>query len=89
MYVGTGGRLQRAAPVFAQGFMQGLGSRACTASATQDCANKFAVAQHMYGFCVHAAVPGSRSHAVPDRRRRQPGGQQVELPAGAEPGRSG
>jgi formate dehydrogenase len=37
-------------PVFAQGFMDGLGSKSMYSSATQDCANKFAAARHVYGF---------------------------------------
>jgi anaerobic selenocysteine-containing dehydrogenase len=50
MYVGTAAGFGVLHPVFAQGFMQGVGSRSMFASATQDCSNKFAVAQHMYGF---------------------------------------
>ena len=37
-------------PVFAQAFMEGLGSRSLYATASQDCANKFSVARRMYGF---------------------------------------
>lgn len=50
MYVGTAAGFGVLHPVFAQGFMQGIGSRSMYASATQDCSNKFAVADHMYGF---------------------------------------
>ena len=50
MYVGTAAGFGVLHPVFAQGFMQGIGSRSMFASATQDCSNKFAVAEHMYGF---------------------------------------
>ncbi|HMV65866.1 MAG TPA: molybdopterin-dependent oxidoreductase [Myxococcota bacterium] len=50
MYVGTAAGFSLLHPVFAQGFMQGLGSRSFYASATQDCANKFAIARDMYGF---------------------------------------
>ncbi|MFK7915500.1 MAG: molybdopterin-dependent oxidoreductase, partial [Pseudomonadales bacterium] len=50
MYVGTAAGFSVLHPVFAQGMMDGLGSRNMFASATQDCANKFAVAQRMYGF---------------------------------------
>jgi anaerobic selenocysteine-containing dehydrogenase len=50
MYVGTAAGFGVLHPMFAQGFMQGLGSRSMYSSATQDCANKFAVARHMYGF---------------------------------------
>jgi anaerobic selenocysteine-containing dehydrogenase len=50
MYVGTAAGFGVLHPMFAQGFMQGLGSQSMYSSATQDCANKFAVARHMYGF---------------------------------------
>ena len=50
MYVGTAAGFGVLHPVFAQGFMTGVGSRNMYSSATQDCANKFAVARHMYGF---------------------------------------
>lgn len=50
MYVGTAAGFGVLHPVFAQGFMTGLGSRSMFASATQDCSNKFAVAEHLYGF---------------------------------------
>ncbi len=50
MYVGTAAGFSILHPVFAQGFMDGLGSRNMFASATQDCANKFAVSEQMYGF---------------------------------------
>lgn len=50
MYVGTAAGFGVLHPVFAQGFMDGLGSRNMYSSATQDCANKFAVAERIYGF---------------------------------------
>lgn len=50
MYVGTAAGFGVLHPVFAQGFMQGIGSRNMYSSATQDCANKFAVATQVYGF---------------------------------------
>jgi len=50
MYVGTAAGFGVLHPVFAQGFMQGLGSRSMYSSATQDCSNKFSVATEMYGF---------------------------------------
>lgn len=50
MYVGTAAGFGVLHPVFAQGFMTGLGSKSMYASATQDCANKFAVARQVYGF---------------------------------------
>lgn len=50
MYVGTAAGFSILHPPFAQGFMQGLGSRSTYSSATQDCSNKFAVATLMYGF---------------------------------------
>ena len=50
MYVGTAAGFGVLHPVFAQGFMTGVGSSSMFSSATQDCANKFAVAHHVYGF---------------------------------------
>lgn len=50
MYVGTAAGFGVLHPVFAQGFMDGVGSRSMYASASQDCANKFAVAREVYGF---------------------------------------
>ena len=50
MYVGTAAGFGVLHPVFAAGFMQGVGSGSLYASATQDCANKFAVARELYGF---------------------------------------
>lgn len=50
MYVGTAAGFSFLHPIFAQGFMQGVGSTSLYATATQDCANKFAVARHIYGF---------------------------------------
>ena len=50
MYVGTAAGFSVLHPVFAQGFMDGLGSTSMYASATQDCASKFAAAREIYGF---------------------------------------
>jgi formate dehydrogenase len=50
MYVGTAAGFGVLHPVFAQGFMTGVGSKSMYASATQDCSNKFAVARQVYGF---------------------------------------
>jgi formate dehydrogenase len=50
MYVGTAAGFGVLHPVFAAGFMQGVGSTSMFASATQDCSNKFAVARQVYGF---------------------------------------
>lgn len=50
MYVGTAAGFSLLHPIFAQGFMEGTGSRNVYSSATQDCANRFASAQAMYGF---------------------------------------
>jgi anaerobic selenocysteine-containing dehydrogenase len=60
MYVGTAAGFSALHPVFAQGFMTGLGSRSMYATATQDCANKFAVARHMYGFPFTQPFPDVR-----------------------------
>lgn len=50
MYVGTAAGFSVLHPVFAQGFMAGLGSKSMYSSSTQDCANKFAVARALYGY---------------------------------------
>ncbi|MBX2799699.1 MAG: molybdopterin-dependent oxidoreductase [Myxococcales bacterium] len=50
MYVGTAAGFSALHPIFAQGFMTGVGSTNMFSSATQDCANKFAVARQIYGF---------------------------------------
>ena len=50
MYVGTAAGFGVLHPVFAQGFMYGVGSKNMFSSATQDCSNKFAVARQVYGF---------------------------------------
>ncbi len=50
MYVGTAAGFGVLHPVFAQGFMTAVGSKSMYASATQDCANKFAAARAVYGF---------------------------------------
>ncbi len=50
MYVGTAAGFGVLHPIFAQGFMSGVGSKSMYSSATQDCANKFAAATHLYGF---------------------------------------
>ncbi len=50
MYVGTAAGFGVLHPVFAQGFMTAVGSKSMYASATQDCSNKFAVANLIYGF---------------------------------------
>jgi anaerobic selenocysteine-containing dehydrogenase len=50
MYVGTAAGFSVLHPIFAQGFMTGMGARGMYSSATQDCSSKFAVARHVYGF---------------------------------------
>jgi anaerobic selenocysteine-containing dehydrogenase len=60
MYVGTAAGFSVLHPVFAQGFMTGLGSKSMYATATQDCANKFAVARQMYGFPFTQPFPDVR-----------------------------
>ena len=60
MYVGTAAGFSVLHPIFAQGFMTGVGSRSMFATATQDCANKFAVARHVYGFPFTQPFPDLR-----------------------------
>ena len=60
MYVGTAAGFSALHPIFAQGFMTGLGSKSVYSSATQDCANKFAVSRLMYGFPFTLPFPDVR-----------------------------
>jgi len=57
MYVGTAAGFGVLHPMFAQGFMTGLGSKSMYSSATQDCANKFAVSRQVYGFPFTLTFP--------------------------------
>ncbi len=57
MYVGTAAGFSILHPIFAEGFMRGLGSHNIFSSATQDCANRFASATEMYGFPFHQPFP--------------------------------
>jgi anaerobic selenocysteine-containing dehydrogenase len=57
MYVGTAAGFSVLHPVFAQGFMTGLGSKSMYSSSTQDCSNKFAVSRLMYGFPFSLPFP--------------------------------
>ena len=50
MYVGTAAGFSILHPIFAQGFMTGMGARGMYSSSTQDCSSKFAVARQVYGF---------------------------------------
>lgn len=60
MYVGTAAGFSVLHPVFAQGFMNGVGSKSMYSSATQDCSNKFAVSRMMYGFPFTLPFPDVR-----------------------------
>ena len=57
LYVGTAAGFGLLHPIFAQGFMTGLGSKSIYSSATQDCSNKFAVAREMHGFPFSQSFP--------------------------------
>ena len=57
MYVGTAAGFGVLHPIFAQGFLTAVGSGNMFSSATQDCANKFAVARHVYGFPFTQTFP--------------------------------
>jgi len=50
LYVGTAAGFSTLHPIFAQAFIDGLGSKSLYATATQDCASKFSTATKMYGF---------------------------------------
>jgi anaerobic selenocysteine-containing dehydrogenase len=60
MYVGTAAGFSVIHPVFAQGFMTGLGSKSMYSSSTQDCSNKFAASRLMYGFPFTLPFPDIR-----------------------------
>ena len=57
MYVGTAAGFGALHPIFAQGFMDGLGSNNMFSSASQDCSNKFAVSDLMYGYPFTLTFP--------------------------------
>tara|TARA_B100000497_G_C7683093_1_gene413484 strand:- start:336 stop:2579 length:2244 start_codon:yes stop_codon:yes gene_type:complete len=57
MYVGTAAGFGVLHPIFAQGFMDGIGSNNLFSSASQDCSNKFAVSQRMYGYPFTLTFP--------------------------------
>ena len=57
MYAGNGAGFGLMPLLSAQGFIQGVGSKNVYSSATQDCSNKFAVAQDMYGFPMTQSLP--------------------------------
>jgi anaerobic selenocysteine-containing dehydrogenase len=57
MYVGTAAGFGVLHPIFAKGFMDGLGTRNFFSSSTQDCANKFAVSTQLYGFPFTLTYP--------------------------------
>lgn len=61
MYVGTAAGFSVIHPVFAQGFMTGLGSRSMYSSSTQDCSNKFAASRLIYGFPFTLPFPDIRN----------------------------
>lgn len=61
MYVGTAAGFSVLHPVFAQGFMTGIGSKSMYSSSTQDCSNKFAVSRLIYGFPFTLPFPDIRN----------------------------
>lgn len=61
MYVGTAAGFSVLHPVFAQGFMTGIGSKNMFSSSTQDCSNKFAVSRMVYGFPFTLPFPDIRN----------------------------
>jgi anaerobic selenocysteine-containing dehydrogenase len=57
LYAGNGAGFGLLHPIMAQGFMDAIGSKNVYSSATQDCSNKFAVAQHIYGTPLLQTIP--------------------------------
>jgi anaerobic selenocysteine-containing dehydrogenase len=88
MYVGTAAGFSILHPMFAEGFMQGVGSDNVFSSATQDCANRFAAAQELYGspFC-QPFVDLDHVRCLLDPWH-QSGGVEVDLPAGGPSGKA-
>ena len=71
MYVGTAAGFGVLHPVFAKGFMDGIGTRNFFSSSTQDCANKFAVSTQLYGFPFTLTYPDiERTNCGRSERRR-------------------
>jgi len=50
LYLGNPPSMSFVAPMFATGFLRGIGSRNLFQTGSQDCNNKFVVSQRMYGF---------------------------------------
>ena len=57
MYVGNGAGFSLLHTFFGQGFAKAVRTKNVFSSATQDCSNKFAVAEKMYGFPLLQPVP--------------------------------
>jgi anaerobic selenocysteine-containing dehydrogenase len=57
MYVGNPAAFSLPHPLFAQMFLASLGSRNLFTSGSQDCNNKFVVAEAMYGSALYQPVP--------------------------------
>jgi len=57
LYVGTAAGFSALHPIFAQGFLDGIGSNNTYSTATQDCSNKFAVSHRMYGYPFTLTFP--------------------------------
>lgn len=56
-YAGNGSGFNLFHAFALQGFMNGIGSRSIYSASTQDCSNKFAVAERMYGSPVIQTIP--------------------------------
>ena len=85
MYVGTAAGFGMLHPIFAQGFMTGMGARGMYSSATQDCSSKFAVARH--GVRLSASRSRSPTSIAPQCLiivGANPVDLEVELSAGLE-----
>ena len=65
MYLGTPVGFNALHPHFAQGFIEGLGSKNFYENASQDCSNKWAVARDIYGFPYTQPFPDiDRTHCL-------------------------
>ncbi|MEZ4328508.1 MAG: molybdopterin-dependent oxidoreductase [Polyangiales bacterium] len=64
-FLGNPAAFSIAHAMFAAAFTKGLGTRNAYGSSTQDCSNKFAVAERMYGSAILQPVPDlGRTHMV-------------------------
>jgi hypothetical protein len=85
MYVGTAAGFGVLHPIFAQGFMTGLGSKQHVRLGHPGLRQQVRRRPPRLRLPVHSSRSPISTHRLPDHRRREPGRLEVELPAGAQP----